>query len=128
MGTIDELTVEKLMAEIEAEGATLADLVGTAIPAPAVVEPTVEQRKKARLVKVWAKVMSREGNLVRVAFVRDARKGIQMVKDMRALGVQCGYDTDFTGHRMSTKPMVRLLYAVLLSMGYKDPDKQAVTA
>lgn len=120
--SVDQLTFDRLVTEAEAEGA-LADLEGITLPAP-----TVEQRQKARLVKVWAKVMSKEGNLVRVAFVRDARKGIQMVKDMRALGVRCGYDTNFTGHRMSTKPMVRLLYAVLLSMGYQDPDKQTVTA
>ena len=71
-----------------------------------------------RLVKVWARVETLEGKHFTVRCVRAMNAGIQFVRELRKLGVKCGYDMSFRGERMSTKPQVKLMYAYARSLGW----------
>jgi len=71
-----------------------------------------------RLVKVWAEVESLEGKRFTVRYVRAMNAGIQFVRELRDLGIKCGYDFRFKGERMSTKPQVKLMYAYAHSKGW----------
>ena len=71
-----------------------------------------------RLVKVWARVETLEGKWFTVRQVRAMDKGIAFVRQLRALGIRCGYDLQFRGERMSTKPQVKLMFAYAYSKGW----------
>lgn len=117
------------MVQSELEGVLVKDLVGTAVPQEnRLLQMAEDERFEGRVVKVWAKVQTREGNTVTVRFVRDARKAFRFVNDLRELNFRAGFDWTFKGERMSSPGQRRLLYAVAKEAGYVDPDQATAPA